>query len=169
MGTWFGIRFLFGLYVYIRLLQLSIDRAGDEFRAEVVCFLKSMGVPSPDNVSSVLDTVVLQKKPSLISRMLSKYGNKSPRVWIPGAYLDRFRSALHRSSSLLGPTDSQREEDRNSVRLALAEVEATLLDILPSAMATSGSNVDHLNSAAAQNLRRFDEIVANDWLASIER
>lgn len=168
MGARMPAELIFGLFVYVRLLQLSIDRAGANVQQELRDYFESEGIPPPNEVVSRLAALDAIPRASLLRVLLERLrvlSGSELREWcLSGKEVGRIQSALTSAARLFDIADCEAPRQRNAIRLAVARLEADLEKRLPSKLVRQGQQVAHLNHSGDLQLRRFQQIVRPDWL-----
>jgi len=168
LGTWVEPPFLFNLYVYIRLLQLSIDRASENLQEELVNYFEIEGIPCPHGIIAALDCNTKEIKISMLQKSLlrlSSYcGLGLKKHWLPSEDLQHIYKTLSLSSRLFDISDVEIIQQRNEIRLKLAVIEQNLITLLPQRLMEKGVNVQHLHCSNCLQLKKFQQIVDLNFL-----
>ncbi len=160
--------FMFGLFVYLGTLQLSLHRTCETEAQELESFYDRNQIPFPSQITEVIGSLEGGRGANILTcsfrRAAIKLGLHSRKVCISRRELKLIKNLLSRSARFFGNGTNQRWEDRAEVRLEAARLEQMIAGRLNRKMRELGNRVDHCNSASHLQLSTFYELVDSNWL-----
>ncbi|MCI5141233.1 MAG: hypothetical protein D3909_05805 [Candidatus Electrothrix sp. ATG1] len=171
MGAWVKTEFIFGLFVYVRMTALSLDRVEKNPPKELTDYFIKHNLPLPKPIFSALQSYRKPSAASRLNRIISwfclRLNIQTKKMWVDDNVIAEL---LYSTEQLVTLFSADKPENvktvHNKLRLRLSRLEYNLSKSLPKTLHKKGCAIEHLNQAAHLELQSFHDIVGNNWLNS---